>query len=155
MPKIPVVYVDTSVSGGCFDPEFSEWSNQLLADFHQGVLRPMISVVTSAEVASAPDDVLELYKQLRQLAGGEIDLHAAAMELANEYVRRGILTEKYMTDALHIAVATTAVADVLVSWNFRHIVRFDKIRMFNTINMELGYRSIDIRSPQEVASYGI
>ena len=42
---------------------------------------------------------------------------------------------------------------LLVSWNFHHIVRFDQIRRFNAVNLESGYKVIDIRSPREVVSY--
>lgn len=53
---------------------------------------------------------------------------------------------------LHIALATVADVDVLVSWNFKHIVRLDKIRHFNAVNIELGYKPLTIYSPREVAS---
>ena len=43
-----------------------------------------------------------------------------------------------------------AHADLIVSWNFRHIVHFDKIRGFNAVNLQEGYPLIDIRSPKEV-----
>ena len=55
---------------------------------------------------------------------------------------------------LHIAVATVGEVDVVVSWNFKHIVRLDKIQLFNGINIELGYRPLAIYSPREVATYG-
>ena len=55
---------------------------------------------------------------------------------------------------LHIALATVAEVDVLVSWNFRHIVRLDKIRLFNALNLAQGYRSLSIYSPREVMSHG-
>jgi hypothetical protein len=54
---------------------------------------------------------------------------------------------------LHIALATVADADVLVSWNFKHIVRFDQIRLFNAANLEQGYKPLSIHSPREVTSY--
>jgi len=43
-----------------------------------------------------------------------------------------------------------ARADVLVSWNFRHIVHLDKIRGFNAVNLKEGYGAIEIRSPREI-----
>jgi len=55
---------------------------------------------------------------------------------------------------LHIALATIADVDVLVSWNFRHIVRLDQIRLFNAVNIEQGYKTVSIYSPREVISYG-
>ena len=53
----------------------------------------------------------------------------------------------------HIALATLAQADALVSWNFKHIVRLEKIRLFNAVNIELGHQPLNIRSPREVATY--
>ncbi|RCK76735.1 MAG: hypothetical protein OZSIB_3327 [Candidatus Ozemobacter sibiricus] len=67
-----------------------------------------------------------------------------------QYSQRGILKPRFHTDMLHIALATLGNVDVLVSWNFKHLVRFDKIRLFNAVNMELGYRTIQIFSPREV-----
>ena len=58
-----------------------------------------------------------------------------------------------MDDAYHIAIATVNRVDVLLSWNFKHIVNWDKIRLFNAINMKNGYPSIDIRSPKELLKY--
>ena len=49
-----------------------------------------------------------------------------------------------------MALATIAKADMIVSWNFRHIVHYDKIRGFNAVNLREGYLPIDIRSPLEV-----
>jgi hypothetical protein len=54
---------------------------------------------------------------------------------------------------LHIALATVAAVDVLVSWNFQHIVRLDKIQRFNGVNLELGYRPLAKYSPREVTTY--
>lgn len=78
----------------------------------------------------------------------------SALELADEYQKRGILTPNFYADGLHIALATVAEADLLVSWNFKHIVRFDKIRRFNAINTEFGYKPLQIFSPREVTTYG-
>ena len=55
-------------------------------------------------------------------------------------------------DGLHIALATINKIDLLVSWNFKHIVHFDKIRLFNAVNIEYGYKSIEIYSPREVTT---
>lgn len=76
-----------------------------------------------------------------------------AEELANRYSERQIVPKRYFTDALHIAVATVGGVDILVSWNFRHIVRFDKIRMFNAASREAGYKPIEIYSPREVTRH--
>ena len=50
----------------------------------------------------------------------------------------------------HIAIATIIGVDVLVSWNFKHIVNLNKIKMFNSVNLREGYNILEIRSPREV-----
>ena len=76
-----------------------------------------------------------------------------AFELDDLYQESGILTSNFYDDGLHIALATLAEVDLLVSWNFRHIVHYDKIRRFNAVNLEQGYKSLTIYSPREVARY--
>jgi len=71
--------------------------------------------------------------------------------LAREYLADGILSERYMADCMHVALATVCCADLLISWNFRHVVRFDHIRRFNGVNLKQGYGILEIRSPREVA----
>jgi hypothetical protein len=55
------IYIDTSVLGGCFDPEFAAWSNALIRDFRAGRLVPVLSDVTAAEIAEAPEAVRNLH----------------------------------------------------------------------------------------------
>lgn len=148
------IYVDTSVLGGCFDLEFAEWSNGLIQDFRNEVFNPLLSEVTAAEVQDAPESVQVVYVELVVLGAKVLEVSESALELADEYQRRNILTPKFYDDGLHIAIATVAEADVLVSWNFRHIVRFDKIRQFNSVHLEYGYRTLPIYSPREVTLYG-
>ena len=83
-----------------------------------------------------------------------LEITAEATGLSDLYQERGILTPKFYEDALHIGLATIAEVDVLVSWNFKHIVHFDKIRLFNAVNIEQGYKSLQIYSPREVTNYG-
>ena len=83
-----------------------------------------------------------------------ITLSAEAVELADAYLNHNVLTQNYRDDARHIAIATVAGADLLVSWNFKHIVHFEKIQRFNAVNIEMGYKPILIYSPREVTTYG-
>ena len=77
-----------------------------------------------------------------------------SLDLMDAYQTREVLAPRFRNDMLHIALATVADVDVLVSWNFWHVVRLEKIRLFNAVNLELGYKSIQIRSPREVTTYG-
>ena len=73
-----------------------------------------------------------------------------AMKLAETYINEGARTNKSYNDALHIALATINLADVLSSWNFKHIVNLNRIRLYNSINLRLGYHMIEIRTPREI-----
>ena len=148
------IYVDTSVIGGCLDDEFKEWSNGLLLDFKNGIFLPVLSVLTEAEIADAPKRVQAVFAQFRAYCQHLVPLEEESIELAHHYLDRGIITPKYLEDAQHIAIATVTGSDMVVSWNFRHIVHFDKIIRFNAVNMELGYKNIAIYSPREVTCYG-
>lgn len=152
--KVQRVYIDTSVVGGCHDTEFAPWSIGLMRDFRLGNFKPVVSEVLDAEIRDAPAKVRETYAELLKLDHDLVELNAEAEQLAAAYLERGILTPNYFDDALHIALATVAEVDVLVSWNFRHIVHFDKIRRFNAINLERGHKLINIYSPREVTNYG-
>lgn len=85
-------------------------------------------------------------------AGRETVNEASA--LAEEYLTAGVIGSAHLEDARHIATATVQRVDVLVSWNFKHIVNLDRIRGYNSVNLRLGYALLEIRSPQEVLRYG-
>lgn len=147
------IYVDTSVIGGCFDLEFQEWSNGLIEDFRIGTFHLVLSDVTTAEIEHAPEAVGELHREL--LSIGEIlAVTEEVLTVLTAYESHGVLGSRFRNDMLHIALATVAEVDVVVSWNFRHIVRLDKIQQFNGINLELGYKTLAIYSPREVTTYG-
>ena len=151
--KIQRVYIDTSVLGGCFDLEFAQWSNRLLTDIRHGLLAPVLSDIVAVEMAEAPPNVQVLYADLLASQAEVIAVSGSALELADIYQQRDILSAKFYNDGLHIAVATVAEVDMLVSWNFKHIVHFDKIRRFNAVNLERGYKPLQIYSPREVVTY--
>ena len=144
------IYVDTSVLGGCFDSEFDQWSNRLLEAFRRGEYIPVLSSVVAGEVEQAPEPVKEVHAELIAAGAELLMVSAEALELLGQYQAKKILGPKFQNDMLHIALATIADADLLVSWNFRHIVRLDKIRLFNAVNIECGYKALTIYSPREV-----
>jgi len=146
------IYVDTSVLGGCFDHEFAQWSNRLMEEFRRERLLPVLSDVTAAEVLAAPHEVRVLHEDILVLAREILPVTEEVLSLAGVYQARGVLPPRFHNDMLHIALATVAEVDVLVSWNFRHIVRLDKIRVFNGVNLEMGYKALMIYSPREVVS---
>jgi len=151
--RILRVYLDTSVIGGCFDEEFSLWSNRLVTDFQNGRFAPIVSSLVATELEPAPASVRAKFDEILQLGPEFLEVTEEAAALAGVYSDHGALPVKFQNDLLHIALATVANVDVLVSWNFKHIVRLEKIRIFNAVNLELGYKPLQIHSPQEVATY--
>ena len=79
-----------------------------------------------------------------------VSLSLEAEELAAAYIEEGAIGPRMRADALHIAVATVARVDVLVSWNFKHIVNLRRIHAYNGINLKRGYPLLEIRTPREV-----
>ena len=79
-----------------------------------------------------------------------LDFTTEAKELAERYVNEGVIGPGKRVDAQHIAIATISRVDVLVSWNFRHIVNLARIRGYNSVNLRQGYPVLEIRSPLEV-----
>ncbi len=144
--KVQRVYIDTSVLGGCFDPEFAPWSNGLMKDFRLGNYNPIFSEMVAAEVKNAPENVQSVYADLFDLGAERLATNDQVVELANAYQDRNILTPKYYDDGLHVALATVHKVDMIASWNFRHIVHYDKIRRFAAANIDLGYKPIQIHT---------
>jgi hypothetical protein len=146
------IYTDTSVLGGCEDAEFTEHSVRLMEDFIRGRRVLVLSSLTIQELAAAP---LVVRRRLASVPKAHIEtlqLDEEARELANDYIAAGVLTEKMRADAQHIAIATVGRIDVLVSWNFKHIVNLQRIHGYNSVNLRKGYPMIEIRTPREVLS---
>lgn len=155
MKKKIRIYIDTSVIGGCIDEEFKEWSNRLMEEFKIGLHTPVVSGITIAEVSKAPQEVQNILLDLIEHNCEIISETEDSIELALRYIQSGILSVNFEDDARHIAVATINNVDMVVSWNFKHIVHFDKIRQFNSMNIREGYKPIEIYSPREVVSYEV
>ena len=144
------VYVDTSVFGGYFDAEFEEWSNKVIEEFKAGLKILIISDLTLKELEEAPANVLNLVEEIPEEHKEYVILNDESRELARHYIEEGVVSEGYLVDAQHIAIATINRVDVLVSWNFRHIVNLTRIRLYNSVNLKYGYLLLEIRSPREV-----
>lgn len=144
------IYIDTSVIGGCLDEEFSEWSNQLFEEIKSGFKVALISDITYREIELAPKDVKEILFAIPSDSIEVLLTNTEVETLADNYIRSEAVSKKFYEDALHIANATVHSADILVSWNFKHIVNLERIRKYNAVNMMLGYRSLEIRTPREI-----
>ena len=133
------IYLDTSVIGGYLDSEFQEWSRQLFEEFKTGKKIAVISDITLDELENAREEIRNLLKLIPEEAKEYVLNDEEAEDLANAYLKEGAITKKFHEDALHIAIATINKVDVLVSWNFKHIVNLDRIKKYNGINLKHGY----------------
>ena len=146
--KILSVYIENSVIGGYFDDEFKKFTHKLFEKFKDGTYKPIVSSHVIAELENgAPEYVKEILKTINY---EEHIVNDEMLELAKKYMEQKIVSRNYYSDALHIAVATVLGVDVLVSWNFKHIVNLGRIKLFNSVNLKEGYSILEIRSPREV-----
>ena len=148
------IYADTSVIGGCEDQEFAEHSIRLLDSFVRGDHVLVLSSLTVQELLEAPAQVRGRLASVPEKHIETLQFDAEAMDLAEAYVAAAVLSSRMRVDAQHIAIATVGRVDVLVSWNFKHIVNLERIHGYNSVNLRKGYPMIEIRTPREVLSDG-
>nr|VFJ67444.1 MAG: Predicted nucleic acid-binding protein, contains PIN domain [Candidatus Kentron sp. DK] len=146
------IYADTSVFGGVFDEEFAEDSRRFFEDLKAGKFDLVVSALVEEEIESAPRRVRAYFDELSSLA--EIaEIGPEVLDLRDAYLSAGIVTRKSMDDATHVALATISGCEMIVSWNFKHIVHFQKIPKYNAVNTLNGYHSVNIYPPSSVISY--
>lgn len=146
------LYFDTSVIGGYFDDEFSEETIEIFAEVKKGVYDLAISDLTVRELMKAPENVRKLLQE-KEMHFEQIIVTQEAIELATEYINEKVVGQTSFDDCIHIATATINKIDILVSWNFKHIVNIQRIRGYNSINIKNGYQSLEIRSPKDIVNY--
>ncbi|MBI5215898.1 MAG: PIN domain-containing protein [Ignavibacteriae bacterium] len=144
------IYIDTSVIGGCFDKEFKEDSLSFFERMKKRKTLILISTILQFELEDAPKRVKEFLVSLSKDIVEYVSLDDESSALAQAYLDEGAVASKSLSDARHVAIATVNRADVVVSWNFKHIVNVNRIHLYNAVNLKLGYPIIDIRSPKEI-----
>lgn len=143
------VYADTSVFGGVFDDAFSVASRRFFESVQSGRLKLIISAVVRDELLAAPRKVANFFEEMER--GAEIaEIGEEAHALQQAYLRAGIVGPQSMADALHVAAAVTSGCRIIVSWNFKHIVHYAKIPLYNGVNLAQGFSPIAIHSPMEI-----
>ncbi|MFQ5897862.1 MAG: PIN domain-containing protein [Candidatus Methylomirabilia bacterium] len=145
------IYLDTSVVSAYVDDRLSE-RKQATVEFW-GRLRDYevaISELTLTEIQAtgAP----EVREQMTRLVHpfSVLPTEEETRRLAQEYVRRGVFSPGTTEDSLHVAVAVVSRQDILVSWNFRHLVNRRRRALINEVNILMGYPTIEILAPPEV-----
>ena len=149
----PKYYIDTSVFGGYFDDEFDVITKQFFDTILDEKTIILFSELTESELSTAPEKVKEFIIGLPKELIEFVEINKDAVDLADKYLAENVVGKTSRDDCIHIALATINRADVLISWNFKHIVNFKRIRGFNAVNLKFGYPMLEIRSPQEMISY--
>ena len=147
------IYIDTSVVGGYFDEEFSEATQGLFKRFEENEIIFVVSDLLDLELIAAPQNVRELLHRYSSDKFERIQLTEEAINLADTYITEKVVGKTSLEDCRHIALATINRVDVLASWNFKHIVNLDRIKVYNSVNYKLGYPMIEIRSPKDLLHY--
>ncbi len=143
-------YLDTSIFGGIYDSEFEEETTLLFEKISLGQIKCIYSNLTEKELSTAPDRVQLFFNNLKIENKEKVEVTAEALKLAQTYVTEKVVGETSLDDCIHIALATLNKVDILVSWNFKHIVNVYRIRGYNSVNLKLGYATLEIRSPREI-----
>jgi predicted nucleic acid-binding protein len=148
------IYIDTSVIGGYYDEEFKDATRAFFERFKRGEIIFIISDLLELELVGAPPRVKEL---LTKFPSGKFESASISQEiikLADAYIKEKVVGKTSLEDCRHIAIATVHRADVLASWNFKHIVNLDRIKGYNSVNLKYGYQLLEIRSPKDLINYG-
>ncbi len=152
------LYLDTSVINFAISEQGvakeKEVTLQLFEQIKRGRFEAGISEVVLREISRAPEKKARaLMEVLRGVPLVNLIVSEDAERLANKYVEETIIPQKYREDALHIAMAAVYEYDVVVSWNFEHMVKVKTRREVHGVNLMMGYKSIDIATPEEVIDY--
>ena len=148
------IYLDTSVFGGYFDDEFQEFTKPLFERINKGEFKIIFSTMLETELELAPKKVRNMVSKIANDQTEFVEETDDAVELATEYITENVVGKASYPDCLHIALATLNQADLLISWNFKHIVNIERIRGYNSINVKNGYKHLEIRSPRDLMNYG-
>lgn len=146
------IYIDTSVFGGYFDVEFEAPTKIFFEAIRSRTTTILVSSILELEIYQAPDHIISLFESFPDTQIERIELSDEAMKLADMYIAEKVVGKTSVADCQHIAMATIHKADVLASWNFKHIVNLERIRGYNAINFREGYQMTEIRTPNEIFS---
>jgi hypothetical protein len=113
--------------------EFEEDTQMLFEKIKLGQFIIVYSDTTEEELLGAPENVQSLLPSINDELKIKVELNQEAVELADEYLAENVVGKTSRTDCFHIAMATIIGVDILVSWNFKHIVNVRRIRGYNAV----------------------
>lgn len=144
------IYIDTSVIGGYFDDEFRSTTRKLFEQLEEGLFIFVRSDLLEVELLPAPKRVRTLLDAFPDYCFEYVQSSAESFSLARTYIAEQVVGKSSLEDCQHIALATLSNVNVLASWNFKHIVNYNRIRGYNAVNFKYGHSLLEIRSPLEL-----
>ena len=155
--KTPKVYLETTVFNYVFaddSPKEKSHTLKLFEEIRAGLYEPYTSGFVLDELAAAPEPKRsEMIALVKAYGVKVLPANNEAARLASLYIAEGIIPEKNIVDASHIAMTTVNNLDFIVSLNFRHIVRRKTIMLTEVVNLREGYHRIGLFSPTEVIEH--
>ena len=132
-------YLDTSVFGGVFDKEFDELTLQLFEQIKVGKIICIYSELVETELVKAPKKIRDFFAHLPKESLEKVEITDDILALATKYIDEKVAGETSFDDCIHIATTTIHRADILVSWNYKHIVNVYRIRGYNSVKLRMNY----------------
>ena len=148
--KVTSLYLDTSIFGGYYAELFMQDTRLLFGKIKSGKYNVFVSGTVIRELKKAPENIKNL---LNEINYNLIDVTTECENLADEYIAEKVVGKTSRDDCIHIATATINNIDVLVSWNFKHIVNFDRMKGYNSVNLKNKYKQLEIHSPKDMGVY--
>ena len=153
MPKTRI-YLDTSVLS-CYyaddSPDKRDNTRKFFDEIVRGEFESFISRLVISEINNAPEEKKQnMFRLIDAYGIGSVSITEEVENLADTYVKEGIIPQRYREDAVHIASAVIGRVQIVISWNMKHMVKIKTINGVNSINKQAGYPEIDLRTPEEM-----
>ncbi len=156
------IYLDTSVISFLYADDAPE-KQEITIDFFDnfiktGIYQANISEFVLQEIENTGNDALR-----EKLKAAVIDYPIEIISHGNEdeiqrmafaYILDGVIPQKKLLDALHVAVCTVKSINFLVSWNYKHLANINRERRILSVNLENNYiNPLRIITPIELINY--
>jgi predicted nucleic acid-binding protein len=148
------IYLETTIFNMSLSdqaPQYRDASLEILKEVNTGLYEAFTSELVIQEINRSPKQrAEELLGKVHETTAKILEGNSEIVALANDYVKEGLIPEKYFDDALHIAIASYYEIDVILSWNFEHMVKLKTKKGVVAVNVLKGYKPIEILTPLEV-----
>ena len=145
------VYLDTSVISYLYQLDATERMEDTLEVwemFRNKKYDVYISNIVLNEISGCNEEKLNiLLEYLNEIEYTVVETDENTVELAEKFIDFGILRQKSFDDCQHIAAAILAGCDIIISWNFKHIVNVKTVRGVKVITTLEGYKDLMIYPP--------